>query len=28
MPQLYTAILIAQKLGTSLDDMVRRRFRA
>ena len=28
MPQLYTAILIAQKLGTSLDDMVRKRFRA
>ncbi len=28
MPQLYTAILIAQKLGTPLDDLVRRRFRA
>ena len=28
MPQLYTAILISQKLNTSLDEMVRRRFRA
>ena len=23
MPQLYTALLIAEKLGTSLDDLVR-----
>jgi DNA-binding XRE family transcriptional regulator len=23
MPQLYTAMLIAEKLGTSLDDLVR-----
>ena len=28
MPQLYTAILISQKLNTSLDEMVRKRFRA
>lgn len=25
MPQLYTAMLMARKLGTSLDDLVRRR---
>jgi DNA-binding XRE family transcriptional regulator len=25
MPQLYTAMLISKKLGTSLDDMLRRR---
>lgn len=24
MPQLYTAIMMARKLGTSLDDLVRR----
>jgi DNA-binding XRE family transcriptional regulator len=23
MPQLYTAMLIAEKLGTSLDDLLR-----
>ena len=28
MPQLYTAILIAQKLGIPLDDLARGRFRA
>ena len=26
MPQLYTAILIAQKLNVPLDDLIRRRF--
>ena len=28
MPQLYTAILIAQKLNVPLDDLARGRFRA